>query len=159
MKTVIIFDSFFGNTEKVAVSIKEKLEPSGEIILKRFSSASPVILENTDLLILGSPTRAFQPTKKSTEFIRKLPPNSLDGIKTTSFDTRINLKDVDSKFLRFMAGLFGYAAETLQKLMIKKGSTAAVNPEGFYVKGNEGPMADGELERASSWAASILKTN
>ena len=159
MKIVILFDSYFGNTEKVAASIKEKLEPSGELIFKRFSTASPKILKNTDILILGSPTRAFRPTKSAVDFIKNLPPNSLKGIKTAAFDTRMDLKDVDSKFLRFMAGLFGYAAEPLQKMMINKGSTAAVKPEGFYVKGNEGPMYDGELERASAWAASIIKRN
>ncbi len=155
MKTVILFDSYFGNTEKVAAVIKEKLETSGELIFERFSSASPEILKNADILILGSPTRAFRPTKPATDFINTLPSKSLKGIKTAAFDTRMDLKDVDSKFLRFMAGLFGYAAEPLHKMMIKKGSTSVIKPEGFYVKGNEGPMYDGELERVSAWADSI----
>lgn len=155
MKIVILFDSYFGNTEKVATSIKEKLEPSGELILKRFSSTSPEILKNTDILILGSPTRAFQPTKRATEFIKKLPSNSLKDIKIASFDTRMDLKDVNSKFLQFMAGLFGYAAEPMHKLLVKKGGIPAGHPEGFYVKGTEGPILDGELDRAASWAASF----
>ena len=159
MKIVILFDSYFGNTEKVASYIKDGLDPSGELILNRFNNASQDILKNADILILGSPTRAFRPTKSAMDFIKNMPSNSLKGIKTASFDTRMDLKDVDSKFLRFMAGLFGYAAEPLQKMMIKKGSTAAAEPEGFFVKGNEGPMYDGELERASSWAASIIKDN
>ncbi len=159
MKTVILFDSYFGNTEKVAASIKERLDPSGELILSRFNNASSDILENTDILILGSPTRAFRPTKSATDFLKKLPAHSLKGINIAAFDTRISLNDVDSKFLCFMAGLFGYAAEPLQKIMVKKGGTAIVEPKGFYVKGTEGPMTDGELERASAWAASIVEKN
>lgn len=159
MKTVILYDSYFGNTEKVAASIKEMLDPSGELILSRFDGASQNILDNTDILILGSPTRAFRPTKPATDFIKNLPSNSLKNIRIAAFDTRMDLKDVDSKFLRFMAGLFGYAAEPLQKLMLKKGGISAGNPEGFYVKGTEGPMADGELERASAWAASMVEKN
>lgn len=159
MKTVILFDSYFGNTEKVAVSIKERLDPSGELILRRFIDASPDILDNTDILILGSPTRAFRPTKPATGFLKKMPSQSLKGINIAAFDTRISLKDVESKILCFMAGLFGYAAEPLQKMMIKKGGKAAAEPEGFYVKGTEGPMTDGELERASAWAASMVEKN
>ena len=159
MKIVILFDSYFGNTEKVATSIKERLDQSGELILSRFNNASPDILDNTDILILGSPTRAFRPTKTSTDFLKNLPSNSLNGIQIAAFDTRIDLKDVDSKFLRFMAGLFGYAAEPLQRIMLKKGGIIAAESEGFYVKGTQGPMTDGELERASVWAASIVEKN
>jgi flavodoxin len=159
MKTVILFDSYFGNTEKVAASIKEMLDPSGELILSRFNNAPPNILEQTDILILGSPTRAFRPTKPATDFLKNLPSNSLKGIKIAAFDTRIDLNDVNSKFLRLMAGLFGYAAEPLQKIMVKKGGKAAAEPEGFYVKGTEGPMTDGELKRASAWAASMVEKN
>ncbi|MCK5152844.1 MAG: flavodoxin family protein [Spirochaetales bacterium] len=157
MKIVILFDSYFGNTEKVAESIKEGLETSGELIMHRFIDVSPDILENTDILILGSPTRAFRPTKAAIDFLKSLPSNGLKGIKTAAFDTRMDLRDVESKVLKKMAGLFGYAAEPLNKLMVKKGGISVAEPEGFYVKGNEGPMHNGELERASSWASSILE--
>jgi hypothetical protein len=30
-------------------------------------------------------------------------------------------------------------------------------PEGFIVKGREGPLKDGELERAAGWAKGILE--
>ena len=156
MKTLILFDSYFGNTERTAFSVGEGLNNHGDIILKRLSEASPEMLKGIDLLIMGTPTRAFRPTKAAVDFLRKLPAHSLTDIKIAAFDTRISLADVDSKVLRFMVGLFGYAAEPLQKIMVKKGGTAAGNPEGFYVKGTEGPMTDGELERASTWAVSLI---
>jgi len=156
MKIVILFDSYFGNTEKTASSIKEGLNSHGEVTLKRINEASPEMLKGIDLLILGTPTRAFRPTKAAVDFLKKLPAHSLTGIRIAAFDTRISLDDVDSKFLRFMAGLFGYAAEPLQKFLLKKGGIAAGNPEGFYVEGTEGPMTDGELRRASHWAGSLI---
>jgi flavodoxin I len=157
MKIVILFDSVFGNTEKVAASIKESLQQSGEIILSRFDGTPSNIFDNTDILILGSPTRAFSPTKQASSFVKNLAANELNGIRTASFDTRINIKDENSKFLKFMVNLFGYAAEPLQKMMIKKGGISAGSPEGFHVKGTEGPMANGELERASVWALSLIR--
>ena len=156
MKILILFDSYFGNTERTAFSIGEGLNNYGDIKLKRLSEASPEMVREIDLLILGTPTRAFRPTKAAVNFLKMLPGNSLTGVKIAAFDTRISLDDVDSKFLKFMAGVFGYAAEPLQKLMVKKGGIAAGNPEGFYVKGTEGPMIDGELERAFSWAGSLI---
>lgn len=159
MKILILFDSYFGNTERTAYSIGEGLNKHGKVKLKRLSEASPEILEGINLLILGTPTRAFRPTKAAVDFLKKLPADSLSDVGIAAFDTRISLDDVDSKFLRFMAGLFGFAAEPLQKLMVKKGGTAVGKPEGFYVEGTEGPMADGELERASDWAASMVEKN
>lgn len=156
MKTIILYHSYFGNTEKIASSIKEGLDSYSEVTLKKFEAATPEMVKDINLLIVGTPTRAFRPTPLAVSFLKKLPANSLAGIKIAAFDTRISVKDANSKFLSFMAGLFGYAAEPLQNLMIKKGGRAAGNPEGFYVKGNEGPMTDGELKRASQWAASLI---
>ncbi|MCK5673462.1 MAG: flavodoxin family protein, partial [Spirochaetales bacterium] len=147
----------FGNTERTAFSIGEGLNGYGEVKLKRLNEASEEILDGIDLLILGSPTRAFSPTKASINFLKRLPAHGLSNVRIAAFDTRMDLKDVDSKFLRFMAGLFGYAAEPLQKLMIKKGGREAGRPVGFFVKGTEGPMAEGELERAAVWAASLVE--
>jgi hypothetical protein len=31
-----------------------------------------------------------------------------------------------------------------------------MHPEGFYVQGTEGPLKQGELERAASWARQII---
>lgn len=156
MKTIILYDSYFGNTEKTASSIKEGLDVHGEVTLKRINEASPEILKRIDLLIIGTPTRAFRPTRTAVSFIKKLPAQSLTDIRIASFDTRMDIKVVNSKFLTFMAGIFGYAAEPLQNLMIKKGGIPAGKPEGFYVKESEGPIADGELKRASKWAASLV---
>jgi flavodoxin I len=157
MKVVILYHSYFGNTEKIALSIKEGLKSSGEVILKKIDEATPEMLKEINLLIVGTPTRAFRPTPIAVDFLKKLPQKSLSDIKIAAFDTRISIKDVNSKFLSFMAGLFGYAAEPLEKLMIKKGGLPSVKPEGFYVKESEGPITDGELERASAWAGSVIK--
>ena len=31
-----------------------------------------------------------------------------------------------------------------------------VPPEGFFIKDKEGPLKDGELERATAWGAQIM---
>ena len=61
-------------------------------------------------------------------------------------------------FLRFMAGRFGYAAKPIADRLQKKGGDLAVPPEGFIVLGAEGPLKEGELERAAEWGRRVVGT-
>ena len=59
--------------------------------------------------------------------------------------------------LRLLMKMGGYAAPRITNAFKKKGGNLAVTPEGFFVKGKEGPLKEGELERAASWAKEIAK--
>jgi flavodoxin len=109
-----------------------------------------------DLLVVGSATRAFRPTPAMAALLKSIPRNVLKGVKVAAFDTRMAMEDVESGFLRFMAGRFGYAAGKIAARLKKAGGTAAIAPEGFIVKGEKGPMRDGELERAEAWARKMI---
>ena len=45
--------------------------------------------------------------------------------------------------------------EEIEKLK-KKGGTLVKEPEGFFVEDTEGPLREGELERAVGWAREIV---
>ena len=156
MKALIVYDSFFGNTEEVAKTIGTALSESGFVSVVKVGEFKSEHLEGIDLLILGSPTRAFSSSPATKAFLKGLPANALQGVKVAAFDTRIALEDVHNKFLNFMVKLFGYAAEPMAKALQKKGGVLAIPPDWFYVKGSEGPLKDGELERAGQWAKTIL---
>jgi flavodoxin len=102
-------------------------------------------LKTFDLLIVGSPTQGGRPTRAIQDFLSKIPANALKNVGVTSFDTRFSAK---------LAGIFGYAAGRIAGSLKRSGGTLIVSPEGFFVKGTEGPLAEGELERAASWAIS-----
>ena len=72
-------------------------------------------------------------------------------MRTAVFDTRLDVKNVDSKILGIMVKMFGYAAEKMYKALAKKGSTQAAEPAWFFVTESEGPLMGGELERATEW--------
>lgn len=154
MKTLVVYESFFGNTEKLALAIGKAL--GGGQVLK-FSDFTPEALKGVELLVVGSPTRAFQPTPGIKTFLKSLPVGSLNGMRVAAFDTRMDVKEVNNGFLTFMESIFGYAAEPIAKALVKKGAALAVPAEGFIVKGSEGPVRDGELERAAEWAKKLLK--
>lgn len=153
MKTLVIYDSVFGNTEKVAQSVAKAVNAQAV----RAGNIKPEQLKGVELLAVGSPTRAFSPTEAIKGFLKGLPAGSLKGMKAISFDTRIAINEINIPVLRFMAGIFGYAAGSIAKLLEKKGAILAAQPEGFYVKASEGPLKDGELERAADWAINLSK--
>jgi flavodoxin I len=57
----------------------------------------------------------------------------------------------------FIVDKGGYAASTIAKALKKKGGQLAAPGEGFYVTGEQGPLKDGELERAADWAGRLTK--
>ena len=152
MKTLIVYDSIFGNTEKIALAISNSLSSKGSVETYRVSAIKLEQLIGLDLLIVGSPTRAFRPTKAITNFLKKISSNGLKGVKVAAFDTRISPTDVNSRFLNILVKLFGYAAKPIADKLERKGGELIISPEGFFVKGTEGPLKDGELERAVDWA-------
>lgn len=157
MKALVVYDSFFGNTKQVALAIGDGLTSEESCETLHVSDATPKHLKGLDILIVGSPTRAFRPTKPITDFLNSIPRDGLKGIKVAAFDTRMSTADVRPRFLSTMVGLFGYAAKPIADKLAKKGGTLIAQPEGFFVKESEGPLKDNELERASAWVKSAMK--
>ncbi|MEN6411060.1 MAG: nitric oxide synthase [Anaerolineaceae bacterium] len=152
MKSLIVYDSFFGNTEKVAQAIGSVLNAT----VRRVTNVVPEDLENLDFLIVGSPTRSFRPSPAITEWLDALPAGSLRGVKVSAFDTRIPASTIKSPVFRYIVGHAGYADALIIRTLVKKGGILSVPSEGFLVEGTEGPLAEGELERASAWAQKFL---
>lgn len=150
---LVIYDSVFGNTERIAQGIGEAL---GDAEVKKVTEVDPSDLEDLEILFVGSPTRGFRPTPATMDFFKNLPNNALHKIKAAAFDTRIPLEKAEPGFLRFMIKLFGYADEKIAKKLEKAGAYLALKSTGFGVQGTEGPLEEGELERAKSWAKVIL---
>ena len=157
MKALVIYDSFFGNTEKIAQTIGTALGSLKDVSVCRVSEADQEQLKGLEFLFVGSPTRAFSPTPAIKSFVNRLPGKSLDGVNVTSFDTRIRIDEKMPGILRFLAGIFGYADKPILNGLLKKGGIQGLASEGFIVLGSEGPLADGELERAAEWAKGIFK--
>ncbi len=155
MKTLIIYDSMYGNTKQIAKSIGDAI--TGDVKVLRIGEVNPSELESIDLLIVGSPTQGFRPTKLVRTFIDNIPGHTLRGIDVAAFDTRIPASEVRTG-LRLLMKLGGYAAKRIADALKKKGGNLVVSPEGFLVKGREGPLKEGELERAANWAKAIVKS-
>jgi flavodoxin len=156
MKVLIVYDSVYGNTEKIAKSIAGAFDPPAEVRLYRAAEAIPDEVKGVDLFVVGAPTQGFRATEPVRKFLENLAKGSLKGIPVAAFDTRIPEKEVPGAF-RFVIKMGGYAAPRIADALKKKGGSLLLDPAGFVVRGKEGPLADGEIERAADWAKSIIE--
>lgn len=155
MKALIIYDSLFGNTEQVAKAIALALRDRVDVTTCRVGEVKTEQVTGVDMLIVGSPTQGFRPTPAIKKLLEALPAQGLKGVKVAAFDTRIAIEDVGSRFLTVMVNLFGYAAKPIADRLQKKAGVLVAPPEGFIVQGKEGPLKEGELARAATWAEQI----
>ena len=156
MKAIVIYDSQFGNTEKIAQAIRDALSDTAETRLMRASSVAPRDLMAADLLVVGSPPQRFHATDPVDRFLKGA---SLHGIHSAAVDTRFDMNEVDSRTLRLAVKVAGESAEAAPRIapvLEKAGATMVATPEGFSVTDTEGPLREGELERAAEWARGLL---
>ena len=73
MKALIIYDSFFGNTQKIAETIAKSMDSKGTVPVIKVADVKPDDLLHLDYLLVGSPTRAFQPTQAITKLLKSIP--------------------------------------------------------------------------------------
>ena len=161
MKVVIVYDSMYGNTEKIAQAIGSAFGAQADLTILRVGDVKPEHFTGLNLLIIGSPTQRFRPTIAISNWLKELPQASITGVKAAAFDTRLTWEEISkTPALAFFVKLFGsgaYAARSIANELKKKGAKLVVPAEGFFVKGMEGPLNLGELERGALWARRLIE--
>jgi len=150
MTALVVYDSVYGNTERVARAIAAALEGEARAV----AAISTADIERCSLLVVGSPTQGGRPTPAVAEFLKKLPAKSVRGKDVAAFDTRVS--SADSGFaMRLLLRVLDYAAPRIAKAVREKGGHLLAQPEGFLVTGKEGPLKEGEEERSRAWAQTL----
>ncbi len=150
MKALIAYDSMFGNTEKIAQSINDRLTESMNVEMAHISKLNSKNLTGFNLVVVGSPTHRCKPSESINVFLDNISRRDLKGISVAAFDTRYHM----SKWLLWLAGS---ATKRISRKLTSKRGILLLKPESFIVTGREGPLEDGELERASLWAKAIIQ--
>ena len=146
MKAVVVYDSTYSNTEKIAKAIGSGIK--GDVKVLRAAEANPADFASFDLIVIGSPTYGGRPMPSVADLMNKISESAVKGKNVAAFDTRIPTKIVK---------IFGFAADRIAKNLKDKGANLVVPAEGFFVNGKEGPLKEGELERAAAWAKTLIK--
>ncbi len=157
MKALVIYDSFFGNTEKVAQAVARGIGAPEEVKLVQVGTLAAQQLAEAQLLVVGSPTRGFRASEATMAFLAGLQAGSLKAKMVAAFDTRLTMETMGPviRFMFFMK-IGKFAAPSIAEALQKAGGELALPPEGFIVKASEGPLKEGELERAEAWGGQLI---
>ena len=170
MKAIVAYESMYGNTRQIAEAIAAGLAPLGDVQVASVNDGDAAAADGADLLIVGGPTHIhglatemsrkgvakaaeeeeghvdLEPGAADGPGLRKwLAQRSGDGRSAAAFDTRIDRSPL----------LTGSAARGIAKRLRRRGYELIADPESFFVEDTEGPLAEGELDRAQAWAKSL----
>ena len=81
MKPCVVYFSRTGNTKRMAEAISEATKAP----VFAMTSSEPSVVEDFDLLIVGTPVEGFSPAKETTAFVERLP--KTEGKKAIVFCT------------------------------------------------------------------------
>ena len=155
-KILIVYDSVYGNTEQIALAIGKAFDSVKSVAIMHAKDVKPEYLAGLQLLIVGSPTQKFSPLKAVNQMLGEIPTNGLKGVQVAGFDTRLSLGEIDSSFERWIVKTGGYAAKPITSRLKKCGGNLVAPAEGFLVSGTQGPLIEGELDRATGWVRQIV---
>lgn len=140
MRVLVVYDSKFGNTYKVAESLASGFGEEAQLV--HADTLTIDMLQEADVLIVGSPIQRWRPSPTIKVLLDELKADTPAGskpIKAAAFDTG------------FASVIAGNAAKKIYKALRKSGFKMLAPPERFIVTGTEGPLMRGELNRASVW--------
>jgi hypothetical protein len=160
-RALVVYESMFGNTEKVAGAVARGLQLEGvDTGLVDVGSAPAHLAADLDLLVVGGPTHGFSMSRVSTrdDAVRQGAPSEraalglrewlgsvqfdlADAPSFAAFDTRVTK-------VRWLPQAAGPAATRAGR---KRGLEPVAKPIGFLVDDIRGPLVEQELERAVAW--------
>ncbi len=148
MNALVIYHSQFGNTRQVADAIARVLQGTGAARTISADQLAAADLQGVDLVVMGTPTHKMNLPEAVRPVFEQLPRRILRGVPIAAFDTSYEMSAFLARFT---------AAKRIDQKLRKLGGKRLVRPETFHVHHHhEGPLCDGEIERAKTWADSIL---
>jgi Flavodoxin domain len=163
MSTLVVYESLYGNTRDVAEAIASGLDDAK--VVSVHDAVSQVT--KADLLVVGGPTHVHGLTSRRSRTAGvqnahgDLEPGAGEGLglrdwladlprvadaQAAAFDTRAHGPQV----------LTGAASHGIARRLRHHGYRL-LDTESFVVEGGEGPLAEGELERARAWGETLAQ--
>lgn len=168
MKVVVVYESMFGNTHRIADAIGAGLGTLAEVEVVSVDEATPELVVPADLLVVGGPTHAHGMVRHASQasaaeqadkddldldphaegeilrdWFSNLPKGA--GNPAAAFDTRIDINE----------HLSGRASKGIAKRLKGHRFNLVAAPESFLVD-KENELLAGELERAEAWGRDLM---
>lgn len=157
MKGIVIYDTSYGNTKKIAETISETLKASEiEVDLFDVKEVRKLRANDYNFLVLGSPTKFGTMSFAIKFFLGKVKNEEWINKSFATFDTE-NPENVEHARLEKKEWS---AAEKIATKLIEKQMKQLLPVFKALVLGQKGPLVEGEIDRAKKYAnelASKLK--
>jgi len=184
MRVLVVYESMYGNTHAVAVSIAAGLGSRHDVTLVPVTRATPALLATADLLVVGGPTHVHGMSsapsrRKAADTARKrdsgltMDPDAdgpgvrgwLEGLGMPGMPGRLGRLDLLGRKPAAQAVAFdtrlggiplltGRASRSISRLLARHGYRLLAAPESFLVS-KQHTLLDGEAARARAWGAMI----
>lgn len=158
---LVVYESMFGNTREIAEAVADGLRAALTVKVVEVGSAPVELSDEVGLLVVGGPTHAFSMSRPSTradaatkgadkqaaadvglrEWVERIGRGSARP-PVAAFDTKVK-----------RPALPGSAARAALKQLRRAHFPVLTSAENFYVDGMQGPLLDGEPDRARDWGA------
>lgn len=168
-KALVVYETFFGNTRKVAEAVGAGLEDRFDVTVVDVLDAKPSP-GDVALLVVGGPIHAFSMSRQATRE-EALKQAAKLGVPVSAHATGIRewLDQLGSTTAHPAAAAFdtavrvgwftvGSAAAAELATLKARGYEVQLRPQHFHVKDVDGPLLAGELERATEWGRVLADT-
>ena len=172
MRALVVYESMYGNTHSVGVSIAAGLSTRHDVTLVPVTRATPELVAAADLLVVGGPTHlrrmstagsrrmAVGAARKEGSRLTVDPDADGPGVRgwlaglgtdhdalAVAFDTRLSGVPL----------VTGRASRGISRLLARHGYRLLAAPESFLVS-KQDALLDDEADRARAWGAMIGAT-
>jgi menaquinone-dependent protoporphyrinogen IX oxidase len=152
MKGIVVYDTSYGNTKKIAETIAETLKESEiEDDLFYVKDVKKLSAKDYDFLVLGSPTKFGTMSLKVRFFLGKVKSEEWMNKPFAAFDTE-NPENVERARIEKKEWS---AAEKIAKRLKEKKMNQLLPVLKALVLGQKGPLVEGEIERTKGYAREL----
>ncbi len=168
MRAVVVYESMYGNTHRIADAIGAGLRDRYDVTVLPVAEAGPAVLAEAGLVVVGGPTHAHgmsrATTRRSAGEAAEKPASDLTmepgalgpglrewfaslgryPVRAAAFDTRVHGP----------SAITGGAARGVARLLREHGFEVTGKPESFLVT-RHNTLDPGETDRARDWAAGL----
>jgi flavorubredoxin len=159
MKAVVVYESHWGNTAAIARAIGEGIGPETQVLAT--DEASPEVVSEADLLVAGAPLMGFRlPTDQMLMQVARQGdserPPDLTHPSMRSWLAELPARHgFHAAFETKIRWSPGGATAAIEHELERTGSRLLSPSQRFVVKGQHGPLRQGELEKAREWGEEL----
>jgi len=156
MKTLILFRSYYGNTEKVAEAIAQQMKSAGHEAVVRDIRLRLPDLHDIDAIVIGAPTRMGRVTRKARSALRQLKRKGYADKPVAVFDTIAMIPSTPEALERSRKWLEPGAVGIMQKIARDNGLNLFPDTLRCEVAEMKGPLVENAIGKAVAFATAFI---